>query len=80
MKAYGGVDVQTHVFLTSAPVIGESSASYPGRFTPGIHWIEGWVAPRTGMDNLSKLYNYFKLYLKRLWKIEAFKKRIHFFL
>jgi hypothetical protein len=34
MKAYGGVDVYIHVFSTSAPVVGEWSASRPGRFTP----------------------------------------------
>jgi hypothetical protein len=34
MKTYGGVDVQTHVFLTSALVGGEWSASRPGRVTP----------------------------------------------
>jgi hypothetical protein len=31
----------------------------PGRFTPrerapGIHWIGGWVGPRTGLDMVSK--------------------------
>jgi hypothetical protein len=35
MKSYGGVDVQIHVFLTSAIVEGEWSASRPCRFTPG---------------------------------------------
>jgi hypothetical protein len=35
MKAYGGVDVSIHIFLTSALVGGELSASRPGRFTPG---------------------------------------------
>jgi hypothetical protein len=35
MKAYGGVDVQIHIFLTSALVGGEWSASRSGRFTPG---------------------------------------------
>jgi hypothetical protein len=34
MNACGGVDVQVHVFLTSALVGGEWSASRPGRFTP----------------------------------------------
>jgi hypothetical protein len=34
MKANGGVDVQIHIFLTSALVLGEWSASRPGRFTP----------------------------------------------
>jgi hypothetical protein len=50
MKTYGGVDVEIHVFLTSALVGGEWSASRPGRFTPGTHWIGGWVGPRTGLD------------------------------
>jgi hypothetical protein len=35
MKAYRGVDVQTHVFLTSALVVGDWSASRLGRFDPG---------------------------------------------
>jgi hypothetical protein len=34
MKAYVGVDVKIHIFLTSALVGGEWSASRPGRFTP----------------------------------------------
>jgi hypothetical protein len=51
MKTDGGVDVQIHVFLTSAIVGGEWSASSTGRFTPrgknphGSHWIEGWAGP-----------------------------------
>jgi hypothetical protein len=35
MKAYGGVVVQIHIFLTSAPAEGEWSASRSGRFIPG---------------------------------------------
>jgi hypothetical protein len=34
MKAYGGVDVYIHIFLTSALAGGEWSTSRPGRFTP----------------------------------------------
>jgi hypothetical protein len=59
MKAYRGVDVLTQVFLTSALVGGEWSASRPGRFTrrekaPGTHWIGGWVDPRAGLDDMEK--------------------------
>jgi hypothetical protein len=55
MKAYEGMDVQTHVFLTSALGGGEWSASRTCRFTPGerapgTHWIGGWVGPRAGLD------------------------------
>jgi hypothetical protein len=34
MKMIKGVDVQTHIFLTSALVGGEWSASRPGRIAP----------------------------------------------
>jgi hypothetical protein len=51
MKAYWGVDVWIHIFLTSALVGGEWSASLPSRFTPGerapdVHWIGDWGAPK----------------------------------
>jgi hypothetical protein len=57
MKIYGGVDVFTHIFLTSALVGGQWSASRPGRFTPGerapaTHLIGGWVGPRAGSDDI----------------------------
>jgi hypothetical protein len=54
MKAYGGVDVEIHIFLTSAQAGGEWSASLPGRFTPSTHWIGGWMDPRAGLDNVEK--------------------------
>jgi hypothetical protein len=59
MKTYGGVDVQIHVFLTSALVRGEWSASRHGRITPGkrapgTHWIGDWVGPRAGLDDTEK--------------------------
>jgi hypothetical protein len=48
MKAYGGVDVWSYIFLTSALIGGEWSASRPCRFTPGerafdTHWVGGRV-------------------------------------
>jgi hypothetical protein len=65
MKAYGGVDVLIHIFLTSARAGGECSASRPGRFAPGertsgTHWIESWVDPRVVLDDVEKR-NYFSL-------------------
>jgi hypothetical protein len=59
MKAYGEVDLYIHIFLTSALVGGEWSASSPGRFTPGerapgAHWIGGFVGPRAGLDDTEK--------------------------
>jgi hypothetical protein len=54
MKAYGGVDVEIHIFLTSALAGGEWSASGPGRFTLGTHWIGGLVDPRAGLDDVQK--------------------------
>jgi hypothetical protein len=55
MKAYGGVDVQLRVFLISALVGGEWSASRLGRFTPwerafGTYWIGGRLDPRAGLE------------------------------
>jgi hypothetical protein len=59
IKSYGGVDVQIHIFLTSALVGGEWSASRPYRFTPkerapSTHWIGGWVDPRASLDDMEK--------------------------
>jgi hypothetical protein len=54
MKAYGEEGVYIHIFLTSALAGGEWSASCPGRFTPGTHWIGGWVGPRAGLDDVEK--------------------------
>jgi hypothetical protein len=59
MKTYEEVDVETHVFFTSALAEGQWSASRPGRFTPverapSIHWIGGWVGPIAGLDDMVK--------------------------
>jgi hypothetical protein len=59
MKAYGGVDIYNHIFLTSVLVGGEWSASHPGRFTPGerapdAHWTGCWVGPRAGLDDVER--------------------------
>jgi hypothetical protein len=57
MKAYGGVDVQIQISLTSALVRGEWSASRPGRFTPGTHWVGGWANLRASLDDVEKIAN-----------------------
>jgi hypothetical protein len=59
MKKYGGVNVWIHIFLTSALVGDEWSASRPCRFTPGerargTHWIGGWVDRKAGLDDVEK--------------------------
>jgi hypothetical protein len=59
MKIYWGMDIWIHVFLTSALVSGEWSASRLGRFTPrerapGTHWIGGWVGLRASLDDMEK--------------------------
>jgi len=58
MKAYGGVEVQLHSFLTSALDGGEWSTSRPSRFIPGkeppFPSIEGWVGPRVSLDVMEK--------------------------
>jgi hypothetical protein len=59
MKAYEGVDVKNHIFLTSALSESEWSTSRPGRFSPGeiahgAHWIGGWVDPRADLDDMEK--------------------------
>jgi hypothetical protein len=57
MKAYGGVDIYTNVFLTSTQVGDEWSASRPGPLysretAPGTHCIDGWVNSRAGLDDM----------------------------
>jgi hypothetical protein len=59
MKAYGGVDVQSHLLLTSALGGSEWSASRYGRFTSGerapcTRSIRGWVGLRTCLDDMQK--------------------------
>jgi hypothetical protein len=59
MKAYGLMRVYIHIFLTSALVGGEWSASRPGLLNPGerapyTSWIGGWLNPRAGLKELVK--------------------------
>jgi hypothetical protein len=59
MEVDGGVDVWIHIFLTSALVGGEWSASHTSRFTsrekpPSTHWIGGWVDSRAGLNDMEK--------------------------
>jgi hypothetical protein len=56
MMVYGGVEVEIHVFLTSALDASEWSASRSCHFSPeerahGTYWIEGWVGPRAGRND-----------------------------
>jgi hypothetical protein len=41
-------------FLTSALIGGEWSPLRPGRFSPGTHWIRGWVGSRAGLDDVEE--------------------------
>jgi hypothetical protein len=59
MKAYGEVDVQIRIFLTSALAGSEWLVSRPCRFTPGERapgtlWIGGSVGPTAGLDDVAK--------------------------
>jgi hypothetical protein len=56
MKAYGGVDVQIHLFLTSALVEGEGSALPPRRGKEPLdrRLIGVWVGRRTDLDDMEK--------------------------
>jgi hypothetical protein len=44
---------RTTVILISALVGGEWSASPPGRFTPGTHWLGGCLGPGVGLDDVA---------------------------
>jgi hypothetical protein len=59
MKAYVGVDVYIHIFLTSAIAGDEWLPSRPGLITDresssGAHWIRGWVDTRAGLEDMEK--------------------------
>jgi hypothetical protein len=55
MKAYGGLEVYLHAFLTSALDGGEWSASRAGSFTyKDCHWIRGSAGPRVGLVAVEK--------------------------
>jgi hypothetical protein len=54
MKMYGEVNVYIFSFLTFALDVGKWSFSYLSHFTSSIHWIGGWVGPRTGLDPVEK--------------------------
>jgi hypothetical protein len=53
MKAYEGV--------YNLRFLGLGTSWSPGRFTPleiafGTHWIRGWAGPRTGLDDVEKIF------------------------
>jgi hypothetical protein len=57
MKAYVGVDVLIHIFLTQALVGGECLASRPCRYisgerAPGTHSIGVWMDRKAGLDDV----------------------------
>jgi hypothetical protein len=52
MKTYEGVDVYIHVFLTSA-LAGEVSDQIHAS-AAGTHWIEVFMGPRAGLDDLER--------------------------
>jgi hypothetical protein len=59
MKAYGGVGVYIHIFLTSALAGGEWLASRSDLFTfggrvHGTYWIGDLVDPWAGLDDVEK--------------------------
>jgi hypothetical protein len=59
-----------HVFLTSALVEGEWSASRSYRFNPekraaGTDWIGGWMDTRTGLDDMTNgIFNWHPCYVQ----------------
>jgi hypothetical protein len=59
MKTYWAVDVEIHVFLDTALVGGERSASRPCRFIPTgrvpvTNSTGGWVGPRAVLNDVEK--------------------------
>jgi hypothetical protein len=54
IKTYEGVDIQIHISPTLALAGGEWSASLPGRFILGTHWIGGCVDPSVCLHDVEK--------------------------
>jgi hypothetical protein len=59
MKAYGVMDIQIHIFFFTSALPGDEwLASWPGCFippgeiSPGTRWIEVWVDPKAGLDDV----------------------------
>jgi hypothetical protein len=59
MKAYGGVDVQSHIsglrYLLEVSGQLHSLAAYPQGRSPSTHWMGGWVGPRAGLGDMEKI-------------------------
>jgi hypothetical protein len=59
MKAYGGMAVEVHIFLTSELLgasgqLHSSAALPPGKGPPCSHWIGDWVDPRAGLVDVEE--------------------------
>jgi hypothetical protein len=70
MKTYGGVDMQIHVFVTSALVEVSGQLHAPAILLPGNspHYPlrRGWVGTRTGPDEAERRMDYYCVYTNSL--------------
>jgi len=60
MKAYSGSKGKTRILNLCISIQLYSSTALPPRERAlGIHWVGGWVVPRSGLDGLAKRKNLF---------------------
>jgi hypothetical protein len=63
MKTNGGVDVKNYIFLTTALMevsdqLHDPAALLSREEPPSIHYIGGWISPRTGQDDVKRRKTY----------------------